>query len=154
MKKDANGKLEWRVVDTTTDTDLTAQFSWKTNDGQEVIIVSTKKFRIDKVGDYEFYVFHALNIASQEFECISTIPSTALRNFLNQLASDEKTDFGLIGLQIEERKIKSEKGIRLFHDFWKAVAGPSLTEKLNKIPHLDCIINTSYEEVDDIDLPF
>jgi hypothetical protein len=150
MKKQMNGKLLWRVIDTTTGEDLTEKFTKQYYD-KDVLVVSCKHFRIDEVKDYEFYVFHLLNFEAREFECVSTIPSTALRNFLNQLAKNEQTYFGFIGVEIEEKKIKTDKGIRLFHDFWKAVAGPSVTEKFLKIPHAECVITNNYEQVDDFD---
>jgi hypothetical protein len=150
MKKEVDGKLQWRVVDTTTDADLTDKFKRRYHD-KDVLVVSCEKFRIDRVKDYEFYVFHLLNFETREFECVSTIPSTALRNFLNLLANNEETHFGFIGVEIEEKKIKTEKGVRLFHDFWKAVAGQQVSEKFKNIPHAECVLTTNFEKVDDFD---
>ena len=151
MKKEVNGKLQWRVVDTANGKDVSESFKRRYKD-RDVFVVSCKNFRIDEVRDYEFYVFHLLNFSAKEFQCVSTIPSTALRNFLNQLAKNEKTHYGFIGLDIEERKIKTEKGVRLFHDFWKAIAGQTVSEKLNAIFHADCLVSTAYDEVDDFEL--
>ena len=146
------GPSKLRVIDTTTNEDKTKEYVIKSKDGKEVFVISAKKLTIDKTDKYEFYVFHILNTKNKKFDCISTIPSAALKKFLTSLSNNSK--YGLMSIYIEEKKLKNEKGLRLYHDFWKAFADAKLIEKLENIEHAECKQMTKIETVsiDDLEI--
>jgi len=147
LKDEQNGKLVWDVVDQQTGEVLTDKYRINVK-GKEAYLISAEKYKVETVKDLTFHVFHIYNIETKEFDCISVIPPTTLKTFLQNL-QDSDVKFGLIGRIIEQKPIKNGKG-RFYYDFWRSRVTMDVAEKLKGSQYNECMVMEDVTTADDL----
>jgi len=148
LKDERNGKIVWEVIDQQTGEVLTNNYLIKVK-GKDAYLISAEKYKVETVKDLTFHVFHVYNTETKEFDCISVIPPTTLKTFLQNIY-DSDVKFGLIGREIEQKPIRNGKG-RFYYDFWRSRVTMDVAKKLKEKKYNECMVMEDVTTIDDLD---